>query len=116
MLTETEIAFRLGLKPWEVMQEKAQNYGVYPRGSGRTTRMLVAAVAAAQTERVAIAAHTNTLARNYARQARQMCDAVGINPTNIVGHCRFRTVSKEVRETDVKVFYDHWLGPDFPNS
>lgn len=119
MLTETEIASRLDLEPSEIFEQKSIDQRSYPRRSGRTTKMLIAAVAAAQIEKVGIAAYSKSLTRMFVIQAREMCAQLGIDPYNIVEYYpppnleRMRGTDEKAR---VQVFYDHYLGPRFPNS
>lgn len=92
-LTESDVMGRLGLRPWSEIRDEARTRATleeginYPRSweatfrrSGRTWRMLVAAVVAASQGKVVV---INSYSPHYSRdlriQARKWCEECGID-------------------------------------
>jgi hypothetical protein len=97
-MTEAEVMERLGLRPWEDIQAQA----VGGRRSGRTWRMLVAAVAAASRgQTVIIEAHSNDYERQLRNKARDWCRRCSVDPGLIL--------MQKGRKGAVVYFTDHFL-------
>jgi hypothetical protein len=111
VLTIPEIRERLGLSPSRVdfLTPEAN-----PRGSGRTTEMLLDAVMEAQVSPVVVVGHSLRYTRDLQHRAAEMCEVIGCPVERIVFVDYFATNREEARRirgecvsVNVEVFFDH---------
>jgi hypothetical protein len=96
-ITFDEAVAKLGLQPFEEFAKARTKY--YPRGTGRTTKMLLSAVVASQTHPVCIKAANHDLEKHFYRMALEMAKTLGLETANIL--------PKE-KHSQCKVFVDHF--------
>jgi hypothetical protein len=102
-VTADEIRERLGLRPWIDVSHAAREQGVWPRRSGRTTKILVDAVAAvANGSVVQVFAWSIPYSRQLAAEVRRMSERLGLPAGG-------RVFSMDRRPCgEYKVFADHY--------
>lgn len=103
-LTLEEARIALGMRPFEAIENMAREMHIYPRRSGRTTRMLLEAVIASQQGKVQITGRTLSDTKRLVNQARSMCKELGLNPLNI------QPAIEPYSNIDTyRVFRDHYM-------
>lgn len=104
-MTEAEVMERLGPLTWKDIQAQA----VGGRRSGRTWRMLVAAVAtASRGQTVLIEAHSDYYAQELRFRAREWCSRCGVDPEMIL--------MARPAWSRPSVLVDHFSGRDIPET
>ena len=105
-----EMAARCGLEEPQAFKMKGIGVASYPRGSGRTTAMLLdALVCVEKGYTVLIYAYTPAYAAQLVRRCRQMAEDAGIPWEKI--HSRHNRKGIRPGQEGVVQFHDHYMGP-----
>lgn len=85
------------------------NNPMYPRRSGRTTRMLIQAVVAAQYGKVKIIGHTRHYGMTLVNEAKRYAIKLNIDPNNITPEIDRSDYNLRGANLNTPSFYDHWV-------